>query len=134
MEALAARFGDEVFWPGTLPDDETQDAAAFLREVGVPGSSRGHDYMTEAINMVVADRSVIHSMTKILYPAIAEKFQTTPARVERSMRHAVEMAWARGNLENLHRRFGYTVSPRTGRPTTSEFVARAAEYVSGKAQ
>lgn len=129
VEAIAARLGDDVFWPGSLPDDETQDAATFLREIGVPANILGYDYMTEAINMVVADRSAIHSMTKTLYPAIAEKFQTTPARAERAMRHGIEMAWERGNLENLHRRFGYTVSPRTGRPTVSEFVARAAEYV-----
>ena len=134
VEAIAARLGDDVFWPGSLPDDETQDAAAFLREIGVPANILGYDYMSAAINMVVADRSAIHRMTKTLYPAIAEKFQTTPARAERAMRHGIEMAWERGNLENIHRRFGYTVSQRTGRPTVSEFVARAAEYVGGRAQ
>ena len=134
VEAIAARLGDEVFWPGSLPDDDAQDAATFLREIGVPANILGYDYMSAAINMVVADRSAIHRMTKTIYPAIAEKFQTSPASVERAMRHSIEMAWARGNLENLHRRFGYTVSPRTGRPTVSEFVARAAEYVGGRTQ
>ena len=134
VEALAARLGDEVFWPGTLPDDENHDAAAFLREMGVPANILGYDYLSEAINMVAADRSAIRGVTKILYPAIAERFQTTPTRVERAMRHGVEVAWQRGNLEAIHRRLGYTVSANKGHPTVGEFVAIAAEYVSGRAQ
>ena len=134
VEAIAARLGDEIFWPGSLPDDENHDAAAFLREMGVPANILGYDYLSEAINMVAADRSAIRGVTKILYPAIAERFQTTPTRVERAMRHGVEVAWQRGNLEAIHRRFGYTVSANKGHPTVGEFVAIAAEYVSGRAQ
>lgn len=134
VEAIAARLGDEVFWPGSLPDDETPDAAAFLLEMSIPASMLGYTYLKEAIIMVTEDQSILRGVTKRLYPAIAEKFQTTPARVERAMRHSIETAWERGNLENLYRRFRHTVSPRTGHPTVSEFVARAAVYVSGRAQ
>ena len=133
VEAIAARLGDDVFWPGTLPDAKGIEASAFLREMGVPANIRGYEYMSEAINMVVADRSAIHSLTKTLYPAIAERFQTTPSRVERAMRHSVEVAWSRGDLEAIHKRFGYTISANKGRPTVGEFVAIAAEYVSGRA-
>lgn len=133
VEAIAARLGDDVFWPGTLPDAKGIEASAFLREMGVPANIRGYDYLGEAINMVAADRSVIRGITKILYPAIAEKFQTTPSRVERAMRHGVDVAWQRGNLEAIHKRFGYTVSANKGHPTVGEFVAIAAEYVSGRA-
>lgn len=133
VETIAARLGDEVFWPGALPDTKNVEASAFLREMGVPAKLTGYDYLMEAINMAAVDRSIIRRMTKGLYPAVAEKFQTTPARVERAMRHSVETAWDRGDLEALHKRFGYTVSVRKGRPTVGEFVALAAEYVSGRA-
>ena len=86
VEGIAARLGDDVFWPGTLPDAKNIEASAFLREMGVPANIRGYEYMTEAINMAAADRTVIHSLTKTLYPSIAEIFQTTPSRVERAMR------------------------------------------------
>lgn len=133
VEAIATRLGDDIFWPGTLPDTKSLDAAAFLRETGVPANLRGYSYLKEAIDLAVADQSIIHRLTKRLYPAVAEKFQTTPSCVERAMRHSVETAWARGDLETLHRRFGYTISFRKGRPTIGEFVALAAEYVSGRA-
>lgn len=133
VEAIAARLGDEVFWPGALPDTKSIEASAFLREMGVPAKLTGYNYLKEAINMAVADQSIIRSLTKGLYPAVAEKFETTPARVERAMRHSIETAWDRGDLEALHKRFGYTVSIRKGRPTTGEFIALAAEYVSGRA-
>lgn len=134
VEVIAARLGDDVFWPGALPDTKSIEAATFLREVGVPANILGYDYLREAVNMVAADKSIIHSVTKILYPAVAEKFQTTPSRVERAMRHGVETAWDRGDLETIHKRFGYTIAASKGRPTVGEFVALAAEYVSGRAQ
>ena len=133
VEAIAARLGDEVFWPGVLPAAGHLGAAALLRELGVPADINGYDFLIEAINLVAADRNLIHKRTRGLYPAVAEKFQTSPARVERCLRHAIEMAWERGNLEVIHRRFGYTVSANKGRPTVGEFVALAAEYVSGRA-
>lgn len=92
VEAIDARLGDDVFWPGVLPDAKSLGASEFLREVGVPANIRGYDYPREAVNMVAANKSIIHSVTKILYPAVAKKFQTTPVRVERAMRHGVEAA------------------------------------------
>lgn len=133
VEAIAARLGDEVFWLGVLPDTKNIDTAAFLREIGVPASLTGYNHLREAILMAVADQSLIHRLTTELYPAVAERFQTTPSRVERTMRHSIEVAWSHGNLETLHKRFGYTVSADKGRPTVGEFVALAAEYVSGRA-
>lgn len=133
VEHIATRLGDEVFWPGALPDTKSIEASAFLREMGVPAKLTGYGYLKEAINMAVVDQSIMRGMTKRLYPAIAEKFETTPARVERAMRHSVETAWDRGDLEAIHKRFGYTVSIRKGRPTVGEFIALAAEYVSGRA-
>lgn len=133
VEAIAIRLGDEVFWPSVLPDTKSIEAAAFLREMGVPASLLGYCYLKEAINQAAADQSLAHRLTTGLYPAVAEKFQTTPARVERAMRTGIEKAWDRGDLETLHKRFGYTISADRGRPTVGEFVALAAEYVSGRA-
>ena len=133
VEAIAARLGDEVFWPGVLPDTKSMEASAFLLEMGVPARLTGYNYLKEAINMAVVDQSIMRGMTKRLYPTIAEKFETTPARVERAMRHSIETAWTRGDLETLHKRFGYTIAASKGRPTVGEFVALAAEYVSGRA-
>ena len=133
VEAIAIRLGDDIFWPGTLPDTKNIEAAAFLREMGIPAKLLGYTYLKEAINQTVADQSLIRRLTTGLYPAVAEKFQTTPARVERAMRHSVEMAWERGDLEILHKRFGYAISADRGRPTVGEFIALAAEYVSGRA-
>lgn len=133
VEAIAIRLGDEVFWPGTLPDTKSIEAAAFLRELGVPASLSGYRYLKEAINQAAADQSLVRRLTTGLYPAVADVFQTTPSRVERAMRHSIETAWTRGDLETLHKRFGYTISAEKGRPTVGEFVALAAEYVSGRA-
>lgn len=133
VEAIAARLGDDIFWPGTLPDTKSLDAAAFLRETGISPRLLGYAYLKEAIDLAVADQTFVHKLTKRLYPAVAEKFQSTPSRVERAMRHGVETAWERGDLETLHKRFGYTVAVHKGRPTVGEFIALAAEYVSGRA-
>lgn len=133
VEAIATSLGDEVFWPGVLPDTKSVETAAFLREIGVPASLSGYTYLKEAINQAVMDQSLVHRLTTGLYPAVAEKFQTTPSRVERTMRHSIEVAWMRGDLDTLQKRFGYTVSADKGRPTVGEFVALAAEYVSGRA-
>ena len=133
VEAIAASLGDEVFWPDVLPDTKSIEAAAFLRELGVPASLSGYRYLKEAIDQAVADQSLVHRLTTGLYPAVAEKFQTTPSRVERAMRHSIETAWTQGDLETLHKRFGYTVAANKGHPTVGEFVALAAEYVSGRA-
>ena len=94
-----------------------------LHEIGVPAHIKGYDYLREAISLTVSDKEYINAVTKLLYPDIAKKFKTTPSRVERAIRHAIEVAWDRGNLDTLQNIFGYTVSTAKGKPTNSEFIA-----------
>lgn len=98
-----------------------------IHEIGVPAHIKGYQYLREAIMIAVADREVINAITKILYPQVARTFATTPSRVERAIRHAIEVAWDRGDLETLQRFFGYTVSNTKGKPTNSEFIALIAD-------
>ena len=101
-----------------------------IHEIGVPAHIKGYKYLREAIMMAVKDMEVINAVTKVLYPAVANKFATTPSRVERAIRHAIEVAWDRGDLETLQRFFGYTVSNIKGKPTNSEFIAMIADRIS----
>ena len=94
-----------------------------IHEVGVPAHIKGYQYLREAIMMVINDTEVINQITKQLYPDIAKKFNTTPSRVERAIRHAIEVAWGRGQTEVVESIFGYTVSASKGKPTNSEFIA-----------
>ena len=94
-----------------------------IHEVGVPAHIKGYQYLREAIMMVVNDIDVINQITKQLYPDIAKKFGTTPSRVERAIRHAIEVAWGRGQTDVVESIFGYTVSAAKGKPTNSEFIA-----------
>ena len=94
-----------------------------IHEVGVPAHIKGYQYLREAIIMVINDIDVINQITKCLYPQIAEKFHTTPSRVERAIRHAIEVAWGRGQQDVVENIFGYTVSAAKGKPTNSEFIA-----------
>ena len=98
-----------------------------IHEVGVPAHIKGYQYLREAIILVVNDIDVINQITKQLYPEIAEKFHTTPSRVERAIRHAIEVAWGRGQQEAVESIFGYTVSAAKGKPTNSEFIAMIAD-------
>ena len=98
-----------------------------IHEIGVPAHIKGYQYLREAIMIAVEDREVINAVTKILYPQVAKTFSTTPSRVERAIRHAIEVAWDRGDLETLQRFFGYTVSNTKGKPTNSEFIALIAD-------
>ena len=98
-----------------------------IHEVGVPAHIKGYQYLREAIILVVNDIDVINQITKQLYPEIAEKFRTTPSRVERAIRHAIEVAWGRGQAEAVENIFGYTVSAAKGKPTNSEFIAMIAD-------
>ena len=98
-----------------------------IHEVGVPAHIKGYQYLREAIMMVVNDIDVINQITKQLYPDIADKFHTTPSRVERAIRHAIEVAWGRGQTEAVENIFGYTVSAAKGKPTNSEFIAMIAD-------
>lgn len=106
-----------------------QDVTNMIHEIGVPAHIKGYQYLREAIMMSVEDASMISSITKILYPTIAKRFQTTPSRVERAIRHAIEVAWSRGRMETLDALFGYTVDIGKGKPTNSEFIALIADHI-----
>ena len=98
-----------------------------IHEIGVPAHIKGYQYLREAIMIAVKDMDVINAITKVLYPQVAKTFATTPSRVERAIRHAIEVAWDRGDLETLQTFFGYTVSNTKGKPTNSEFIALIAD-------
>ena len=98
-----------------------------IHEIGVPAHIKGYQYLREAIIIAIEDMDVINAITKVLYPQVAKTFNTTPSRVERAIRHAIEVAWDRGDLDTLQRFFGYTVSNTKGKPTNSEFIALIAD-------
>ena len=100
---------------------------AIIHEIGVPAHIKGYHYLREAILYSIDNMDAINAVTKVLYPAVAKRFNTTPSRVERAVRHAIEVAWDRGDLETLQRYFGYTVSNVKGKPTNSEFIAMIAD-------
>ncbi len=100
---------------------------SIIHEIGVPAHIKGYQYLREAIMIAVNDMDVINAITKVLYPQVAKTFGTTPSRVERAIRHAIEVAWDRGDLDTLQRFFGYTVSNTKGKPTNSEFIALIAD-------
>lgn len=102
---------------------------AIIKEIGVPAHIKGYSYLREAIQMVYYDIELLGSVTKILYPEIAKKFSTTPSRVERAIRHAIEVAWNRGSYETISEMFGYTVHHMKSKPTNSEFIAMIADKI-----
>ena len=115
--------------PARRPDKAGIEAlvTGIIHEIGVPAHIKGYQYLREAIIIAVNDMDVINAITKVLYPQVAKAFQTTPSRVERAIRHAIEVAWDRGDLDTLQRFFGYTVSNTKGKPTNSEFIALIAD-------
>lgn len=100
---------------------------SIIHEIGVPAHIKGYQYLREAIMIAVDDMEVINAVTKVLYPEVAKRYGTTASRVERAIRHAIEVAWDRGDLETLQKYFGYTVSNAKGKPTNSEFIAMIAD-------
>ncbi len=98
-----------------------------IHEIGVPAHIKGYMYLREAITMVVNDIELLSAVTKELYPSIAKKFNTTASRVERAIRHAIEVAWGRGQVETINKIFGYTIHNAKGKPTNSEFIAMVAD-------
>jgi two-component system response regulator (stage 0 sporulation protein A) len=98
-----------------------------IHEIGVPAHIKGYQYLREAIILAVNNMEMINAVTKVLYPEVAKTFDTTPSRVERAIRHAIEVAWDRGDIEVLQKFFGYTVSNIKGKPTNSEFIAMIAD-------
>lgn len=109
--------------------DLEKDVTEMIHEIGVPAHIKGYQYLREAIMMSVEDVEMLNSITKVLYPTIAKRFQTTPSRVERAIRHGIEVAWARGRSETLEGLFGYTISAGKGKPTNSEFIALIADRI-----
>jgi two-component system response regulator (stage 0 sporulation protein A) len=117
--------------PLTHPPSRTRnlevEVTNLIHEVGIPAHIKGYFYLRDAIMMVVNNVDYLGAITKELYPAVAAKYDTTPSRVERAIRHAIEVAWNRGNLDAITRLFGYTVSHDRGKPTNSEFIAMIAD-------
>lgn len=103
------------------------DVTNIIHEIGVPAHIKGYHYLREAILLVISDMDLLGGITKELYPMIAKKFNTTPSRVERAIRHAIEVAWNRGRVETINRIFGYTVHDEKGKPTNGEFIAMIAD-------
>lgn len=98
-----------------------------IREIGIPAHIKGYQYLRDAIMMIINEIELLGAVTKVLYPMIADKYSTTPSRVERAIRHAIEVAWNRGNMDMINRLFGYTVKLEKGKPTNSEFMAMIAD-------
>ena len=108
-------------------DDLETVVTEIIHEIGVPAHIKGYQYLREAIILTIHDMDLINAVTKALYPEVARRFNTTPSRVERAIRHAIEVAWDRGDIEVLQKYFGYTVSNIKGKPTNSEFIAMIAD-------
>ncbi|MEQ8153582.1 MAG: sporulation transcription factor Spo0A [Clostridiaceae bacterium] len=109
------------------PIDLETEITSIIHEIGVPAHIKGYMYLREAITMVVNDMELLSAVTKELYPAIAKNYNTTASRVERAIRHAIEVAWGRGQVETINRLFGYTIHNDKGKPTNSEFIAMVAD-------
>ena len=105
------------------------DVTQMLHEIGIPAHIKGYQYLRNAITISVEEQEMLTSVTKVLYPSIAKKHQTTPSRVERAIRHAIEVAWSRGKMDTINEIFGYTVSNGKGKPTNSEFIALIADKI-----
>ena len=109
-----------------MPDTEAQ-VTKIIHQIGVPAHIKGYQYLRYAIIMAIDDADIINSVTKVLYPTVAKKFGTTTSRVERAIRHAIEVAWDRGDVDTLNSYFGYTIQNSRGKPTNSEFIAMIAD-------
>lgn len=120
--ALPEEQGDS----SKTPDIETQ-VTRIIHQIGVPAHIKGYQYLRTAILLTVSDSDMINSVTKVLYPSVAKKYQTTTSRVERAIRHAIEVAWDRGDVDTLNSYFGYTIQNNRGKPTNSEFIAMIAD-------
>ena len=112
---------------GEQPADIETQVTKIIHQIGVPAHIKGYQYLRYAIMMAISDNDVINSITKVLYPSVAKQFGTTSSRVERAIRHAIEVAWDRGDVDVLNSYFGYTIQNNRGKPTNSEFIAMIAD-------
>lgn len=127
VEKPKRQESEEISKP--ITHDLEQDVTDMIHDIGVPAHIKGYQYLREAIMMSVKEPAMISSITKVLYPTIAKQFQTTSSRVERAIRHAIEVAWSRGRIETLDGLFGYTIHTGKGKPTNSEFIALIADKI-----
>ena len=124
IKSSGKAFGNKNTAPNV--DMETQ-ITKIIHQIGVPAHIKGYQYLRTAIMMAIEDNNIINSVTKILYPSVAQKYSTTSSRVERAIRHAIEVAWDRGDIDTLNSYFGYTIQNNRGKPTNSEFIAMIAD-------
>ncbi len=113
--------------PQSFSNDLEAQVTKVIHQIGVPAHIKGYQYLRTAIMMTIDDNDIINSVTKILYPSVAKKYSTTSSRVERAIRHAIEVAWDRGDIDTLNSYFGYTIHNSRGKPTNSEFIAMIAD-------
>ena len=111
----------------TAAADMEAQVTKIIHQIGVPAHIKGYQYLRTAILMTIEDNDIINSVTKVLYPTVAKKYGTTTSRVERAIRHAIEVAWDRGDIDTLNSYFGYTIQNSRGKPTNSEFIAMIAD-------
>ena len=132
LEHLAAKRAEaedkSLLIPQTAENHEIEtQVTKIIHQIGIPAHIKGYQYLRTAILMTIREGEIINSVTKILYPSVAKKYQTTTSRVERAIRHAIEVAWDRGDIDTLNSFFGYTVQNNRGKPTNSEFIAMIAD-------
>ena len=131
INILTKHIGDNKTTTPTQIEPDNNDlelmVTEILHQIGVPAHIKGYHYLREAIVMSVNDNEFINSVTKILYPTVAKRNKTTSSRVERAIRHAIEVAWDRGDVDVLNSYFGYTIQNNRGKPTNSEFIAMIAD-------
>ncbi|MBQ9760520.1 MAG: sporulation transcription factor Spo0A [Clostridia bacterium] len=131
VASIASRRLQDVPAVAMQPEDKTPDietqVTQIIHQIGVPAHIKGYQYLRTAILLTIKDSDIINSVTKVLYPSVAKKYSTTTSRVERAIRHAIEVAWDRGDVDTLNSYFGYTIQNNRGKPTNSEFIAMIAD-------
>ena len=127
IEALVKQRARSSASPTSTATDMEAQVTKIIHQIGVPAHIKGYQYLRSAILMTIDDNEIINSVTKVLYPTVAKKYQTTTSRVERAIRHAIEVAWDRGDVDTLNSYFGYTIHNSRGKPTNSEFIAMIAD-------
>ncbi len=126
IESLSEATRNDYPAPHNTPNMEAQ-VTKIIHQIGVPAHIKGYQYLRTAILMTIEDNDIINSVTKVLYPSVAKKYATTTSRVERAIRHSIEVAWDRGDIDTLNSFFGYTIQNNRGKPTNSEFIAMIAD-------
>ena len=129
VDLCAEKISTTIKLPDTRSKDVETNITMHIQQLGVPAHIKGYQYIRDAITMVIDDMEAINSITKVLYPTVARHYNTTASRVERAIRHAIEVAWDRGNPEILNDLFGYTITSSKGKPTNSEFIAMIADKI-----